>query len=359
MAQSSVVSTNFCFRVSKISSLTTIWSPECVIHGIPWKVKVSKNIIRGNESLGVYLRCEKNDNTSNWSHAALASFKPRSFVDDANAVKYHLQPQIFDNSGLGFGTDSLIAWKDLFDVQKGFVKNDAITFDIKIKAADPNDAKKSNLICAIVEKSCEEGCVATFRLTVNNIDNLMAVRTNQLILRNFVWYLTVYKHNSSFLGIRLENLRSADECSCDVRMSIKLISSTEAKKIKRVKTANVKRLGIMEVSNLVSWVELLKPKNGYVDDGSIIIEVELKVTNIVGHDQNNGNHIAAKNEEKLLKVECAICFEGVVNKELASVLCGHTFCTVCITEALEARKMCPMCGTPAKLEDLRRIYLNT
>lgn len=357
MAKAFVESTNFCFNVSNVSALKTITSPEINVRGIPWAVEVcKKKDDGGNESLAVYLYCGKKGRPS-YAYAAHALFTLRPFGEGPSAIDY-CDPTIFDNSGIGYGADSLISWRDLFDAEKGYVKNDTIKLDIQIEVADPKNAEKSNLICAIVEKCCEEGCSAKFRLTVTKIDNLVAVRTNVLSLRKIGWFLTVYKNRMGRLGIRLQNLRSAKNCSCNARMSIRLMSSNGAQNIERVKIANMKRFGDLDVANIVSWDELLNPENGYAANGSIVIEVELNLTDREGLGHKNCRNKGAKNNEKRLTIECAICFESIANKEVSSVPCGHIFCTVCITKAIEAQNVCPMCGVQARLEDLRRTQLN-
>lgn len=93
-----------------------------------------------------------------------------------------------------------------------------------------------------------------------------------------------------------------------------------------------------------------------VQNGSIVINVELKMDKLEGIAANvNGN--VGEGEEKLPNIECAICYESFQNKEISSVKCGHIFCTVCITRSIETRKNCPKCNAPATVEDLRRTYV--
>lgn len=99
--------------------------------------------------------------------------------------------------------------------------------------------------------------------------------------------------------------------------------------------------------------ELLKPPNGYVNNNSITLEVEIGATKPDGVSQNDIDGSAAKP----LQLECAVCLENIISKDLSSTPCGHLFCTTCITKAVEDHGACPMCSAAVDLNVLRRLYL--
>lgn len=139
-----------------------------MVREIPWKVFVCKEIDK-KESLGIYLYCTKDDESSNWSYVANSTFK--LFNEDIETIVRFVEPFVFNNAAKSFGVSSLIEWDILFDVDDGFVKNDTINLEIQIEVADPNEVNKTKLICTNIEKSCNDGCLAKMRLKVENIEN--------------------------------------------------------------------------------------------------------------------------------------------------------------------------------------------
>ncbi|EMD34740.1 hypothetical protein CERSUDRAFT_97322 [Gelatoporia subvermispora B] len=53
---------------------------------------------------------------------------------------------------------------------------------------------------------------------------------------------------------------------------------------------------------------------------------------------------------------CPLCLEPPI--ESSATRCGHLFCTSCITQSLESKKLCPVCRTSAVPKQLRKIYLS-
>ncbi|XP_055297305.1 uncharacterized protein LOC129565945 isoform X1 [Sitodiplosis mosellana] len=341
-AISTVSENNFRLKISEVSKLSAVWSPEVKVYDVPWKAKIAKKA----ECLAVFLFCSKEDNTPNWSHVGFATFKLLPYSGDENGIEYRCDPYVFDASGLGFGNFTFIKWNDLFSPEKNYVKDDTINIDVKIESC-PNEGSSSKLLFENTEKCCENHC--TFRLTVTNVKTLMAVQSPKFKMRNLSWTLTVHK-DSSHLGVRLQHRSDSIAISCESRMAVKLISSkNEVKPIEPVaQTNNFVYLGC-STQRIISWDELLKPENGFFNDNSIVIEVEIKASNPEGAVSNN--------EPKRLKFECAICFEVFSKQEVSSTQCGHLFCSPCIRNSIEAREKCPSCNADVTLESLHHVYL--
>ncbi|OCH87136.1 hypothetical protein OBBRIDRAFT_736707 [Obba rivulosa] len=53
---------------------------------------------------------------------------------------------------------------------------------------------------------------------------------------------------------------------------------------------------------------------------------------------------------------CPLCLEPP--SESSATRCGHLFCTSCITQALETKRLCPVCRKAAVPKQLRKIYLS-
>lgn len=347
----SVPCVDFRMTIKNISKLDKVWSPEYLVHGIPWKISVSKV----NQKIAVFLHCAKQDKQTDWSAAAFVTLSLVPFIGDIHRFKHHIAPYVFDHNRLGFGTTS-IGCEDLFSPQKNYVKNDTINLDVNIVAADPNVENASNLIFETIKQSCDESCVSIFRLVVTNIENLIAVHSPLFKIRQLFWTLTVYKDNSANLSIRLQHRSQAGNFSCKMLLSVKLISLD--KKIEPIEPdaefANLRYLNCASINDIISWDELLKPENGFVKRKAIVLEVEIKSDKPV---DANGKTNDSKIKSDQQKMECSICIESIGDQELSSTPCGHLYCSTCIEDSVKERELCPLCDTTVIFDDLRRIYL--
>lgn len=348
----SVPRVNFCFEVPNISRLESTWSPQVLVREVQWAMHVCKDTVEENQSLCVYLHCMKQDRSTSWSYVASSSIEVLSFNDNVEATKQHNQPCVFnDRNARGFG-GLVIGWNDLFDVSKCYVKNDTITLDIKIEAANPNDPDRSVLKFEDIHQSCENVWFSKFRLTIAKIENLVAVKSPEFKMQNIPWYLIVYKHQGH-LGVRLF---LNGQNSCSRTMLVKLLSTKEEKSVSQVNTKCFKNKRNLTTKDFISWSELLKTENGFINNNSIIVEV-LIAENAALEAAKEFHQKTAESESKLLKINCPICAESLENKDTASVPCGHLFCLICITKSLEDCEICPLCKAAAEVDDLRRTHL--
>lgn len=329
-------------EIASISKLDEIWSPEVFINGIPWRV-----IVRKDENwLVAYLKCAKEDDTSNWTVPAGAKIELLTFSDDTDAVTEYIDPNVFSllNNLYGAG---IIQWDKLLNDENKYVKNDTIRLNIEITTEDPNYLERSILKFENIDDSQNCWSNATFRLTLSNVGNLMAVRSPRFLICGLPWELTVYKCRKPYLCISLSN-KSFRKASCTMTMSIKLLSTKND--VDPIEDSREDKLGnreILEIEDVIPWDDLLKPENGFVNNGSITLEVKVKAENPEGDIPNIGQSNVAKRH----RFECSVCFEVLDNQDISTTQCGHLFCTGCIKK----RDVCPMCQKAVKT--LQRIYL--
>lgn len=345
------------FSVTQISQLDSVRLPEIIICGIPWIVEVRKIRKDGELVMGIFLYCGHRDRTSNWTYVATASFKLVPFAGgDGRGIEYNSIPHVFDRSGNGFGANSFIKWVHLFKPRYRYVQNDSIELEIKIKAEDPNHLNRSILQFECIDQSCDCYSQATYRLTVLNVTNLMAVATPAFKSRGLLWNIIVFKEHSSSLGVLLQSKTSFRNVSCQMTMTVRLMSSNQQYgPIQMFGTERMQWPKVMYIRDIVAWDELIKPENGIINqnDDSIVFEVEIK------SEQPNGNIPNAEPNypPHLLQMECAVCLENIISQDISCAPCGHMHCTACITANIRARGVCPSCGIPVKLTDLRRLFL--
>ncbi|XP_031633570.1 ubiquitin carboxyl-terminal hydrolase 7-like [Contarinia nasturtii] len=234
---------------------------------------------------------------------------------------------------------------------------------IKIEVTDPNDKDKSILKVDVLDKCCGLGSYISFRVTVSNIDGLVAVGTPEFRLRGLRWKMSIYNDASKWLGILLEiiGVDVTDEFTCNATAVVKLISTKDdAKTIKRVFEETLDKRNILGECEFVSWYDLFDDQKGFVRDNAIVLEVKIiaKQPYYAGRSGEKRQMVNGQNEDvELLKLECSICMEAIRDQEISSLPCTHMFCTKCIEDAIKARKKCPICNTAAELANLRRIRL--
>lgn len=106
--------------LSPISKLTTTWSSDVFIHGIPWQVKFCRAC--REDSLAIVLHCVKVD-SSNWSVPACATVKLMPFAQNKSPHVRHVAPFVFGPSELSIGESSVIEWTKLMSDQSQYVRN--------------------------------------------------------------------------------------------------------------------------------------------------------------------------------------------------------------------------------------------
>lgn len=355
------VVTEYCMKINiaEISKLNFVWSPEILIHGVPWKVKICKVEEEDQQWLGAYLYCANKDKSPNWALSGLASFKLLPFSDKMEPVEYHTPTFVFDRSGTGYGESTFILWDELFDEAVSYVKNDTIKLEVNVMVEDPNDPNRSRLNFKCISKCCVNSRLATYRITVHNITNLMAVRSSKFKLRGLMWEVHISKQQNSYLGVLLKLVEDSKNMSCKMKMSIKLVSSK--KDVDPIERCNTEQYqpSTINIVRVIFWNNLMKPENGFVNNGSITLEIELKSDGLEGDVANVMNDAKSnpENEANFKRMKCAICLEYIDSQDLACTPCGHLFCFECIKKAATDRAACPACTEPVHLNILRRLYL--
>lgn len=258
------------FSISKLSEFCEIKTPEFIIHGIPWKMHIYK--CEEENALAVFLLCMKKGDS--WEVPACFKMYLLPFNNKEPRVQ-HTSPFVFHKDEDQFGLPEFIKWDELLSDENEFVKNDTIELKIEVKVENPNNSKRAALTFETIDKSCNCGSLAVFQLTVKNIENLMAVHSPQFNLRGLPWDFAIHREQKDTLGIILFAKKSNRSVPCMVTMTVKLLS-TENNDVETFHTAVVQRPGSVEIEDIIPWGELMKPENGFVNNNSITLEVEIK-----------------------------------------------------------------------------------
>lgn len=257
--------------IQHISKLTSFRTKSFSIFGISWTFQV----FRQNNALGIYLQCMGNMNTPEWEVAAWFKIRLMSFTRD-NSFDYYIAPFVFNSSSFGdsFGLPAFITWDELTDDKEGFVEkdNDMIKLKMEIMVQNPMDPDRSVLECEkceIDEKSDNE---ARFRLTVKNVEDLMAVRSQPFEFRGFQWEFVVYREHADTLGMVLQAKDTF--VLCKVKVVVKLQTTNREVELDPTSCEHeFLEPESIDIANIIPWYILMQEANGYVNDDSIILDV--------------------------------------------------------------------------------------
>lgn len=346
---------NFLMIVPNIRQLKSMWTDEIIKQGVTWRIKVAKEMHYDEAYLGIYLYCINSDKSSKWSNAATASFKLYPWHGKESAIVKHLRPFVFSCSNNANGFGKFIDWDTLCGMYERYVQGDAIRMILNIEADKSDENEKSVLVFEHFDKCCGNVGQAKFRLTIKNVQNLMALRTSAFRMRGIPWYLTVFKHMNQ-LGISLDPTVQNIDC-CQMRMLVKLISSKAGNTVLKSIEKRIKNRESLTMDSLMPWYELLHMDNRFMTDNAIIIHIEL-------YDEDEPEEMAPKakkrkknSEDEYKPLECPVCYHTIGSQPVSFTSCGHLFCTPCITNAVERLRMCPTCQTEINMNSVNQAFL--
>lgn len=119
----------FQFTLDDVSKLKK-HSVDVSVGGNKWSVFLDKRI----DSLGFFLRDERNSQNSNWTWNANYSLKLLSFDDNIDSLIRKLN-QTFHLKGQDWGFRCFISWKDLMDPAKKYVQDDKAIFEVDLEVS--------------------------------------------------------------------------------------------------------------------------------------------------------------------------------------------------------------------------------
>ncbi|XP_013388428.1 ubiquitin carboxyl-terminal hydrolase 7 [Lingula anatina] len=130
------------YRVENISKLKeTQLSPPCMVRNLPWKIMVmprfSQHAEKSQKSLGFFLQCNGECESSSWSCNAAAELKIKNQKSGGEDFSRKIQHLFFSKEN-DWGFSHFMSWQDLLDPEKGYVKDDAIQLEVYVFADAPH-----------------------------------------------------------------------------------------------------------------------------------------------------------------------------------------------------------------------------
>ncbi|XP_013142976.1 PREDICTED: ubiquitin carboxyl-terminal hydrolase 7 [Papilio polytes] len=141
----------FRFTVQNLRSLKdSVLSPPCYVRNLPWKIMVMPRQApspdrQQQKSLGFFLQCNGESESSSWSCYAMAELRLISQKPDAEPFYRKIQ-HLFYSKENDWGFSHFMSWSDVLDPEKGYIKDDSITLEVHVTAEAPHgvswDSKK-------------------------------------------------------------------------------------------------------------------------------------------------------------------------------------------------------------------------
>lgn len=141
----------FRYDVPNFSKLReTSLSPPTFVRNLPWKIMVMPRTNQGQDrqptkSLGFFLQCNGESESSTWSCNAVAELRIISQKEGVENFSRKIQ-HLFYSKENDWGFSHFMAWNEVLDPERGYIKDDTIILEVWVAADAPHgvswDSKK-------------------------------------------------------------------------------------------------------------------------------------------------------------------------------------------------------------------------
>lgn len=141
----------FRFTVTNFSRLReSQLSPPCYVRNLPWKIMIMPRTSQAQDrqpqrSLGFFLQCNGESESSTWSCFAVAELRMLSQKEDVEPFTRKIQ-HLFYSKENDWGFSHFMSWQDVLEPEKGYIKDDTIILEVHVNADAPHgvswDSKK-------------------------------------------------------------------------------------------------------------------------------------------------------------------------------------------------------------------------
>lgn len=142
----------FSFTVHDFSKMKeSILSPPCYVRNLPWKIMVMQRTSNSGDrsqdtrSMGFFLQCNADSDSSSWSCNAKAELKLLSFKPDQEPFVRQIK-HLFYSKENDWGFSHFMNWSEILDPERGFIQDDKIVLEVHVIAEAPHgvfwDSKK-------------------------------------------------------------------------------------------------------------------------------------------------------------------------------------------------------------------------
>lgn len=277
-------------KIQNIDQLEATKTPNFRIQYVLWSISIAKikEPETNRESIWLYLSCKEHMESSHseWAFAATASFKLMSHTDKRHTVERIISPSIFNSKNPTFGIE-LVQWFLLFNTNNDYIENNSITLDTKIITKNLSDM---NIEWRTMFDWTLEKPQTKFQIKIKDVSNLVIVRSSKFLIDGILFVIDVSKvrryvnelaGHESYLAVYLRCIRddNRSDWSCKTRASFKLISSEQNVEQKIRFDDEYDEFDCDNMcwgyGDFLLWRDLMNSSYGYVNNDSILLEVEI------------------------------------------------------------------------------------
>lgn len=371
MANKNIDGIIYKFTVENIANLNRFQSEIVYIRGHPWWFVVQKLPYQAMVEipcLNLFICTEFEDEVPDKAINTYAAVELLTSSIGCETHQVYFQ-NTYTSHHPSWGRTNFIRWDDLMKPENGFIVDGACTFQIVFHTSPMHDINDGSFMeLKTIQKCCDESREGKFRLIVKKFNEFPGVCSPKLVLHNIPWQISVARFNGpkgNFLRLKLYAASKLRDWNCDINMNCKLISfDKNVQSVQQqmdchfIPTAS-------ESLDLIEWSKLIDVKNRFIENGTIIIEVDLEVSKVEDIKMNavkkccltrenlNSTFIMSK---WMIAMECPVCMENLFGCDASITSCGHMFCKGCIVNSLQRKKECPTCKKAVKVADLRPMF---
>lgn len=142
----------FSFTVHDFSKMKdSVLSPPCYVRNLPWKIMVMQRTSNSSDrnqdtrSMGFFLQCNAESESSSWSCNAKAELKLLSFKPDQEPFVRQIK-HLFYSKENDWGFSHFMNWHEILEPERGYIQDDKIVLEVHVVAEAPHgvfwDSKK-------------------------------------------------------------------------------------------------------------------------------------------------------------------------------------------------------------------------
>lgn len=350
--------TKFNFKVENISNLDKFKSRDRSLHDQKWNIETEK-IVRddGGYDLALHLDLHVQENNKQ-AFVAGAKIQLKSSNGAESTLNTSIGPEFFDSKKSRSSTT--IDWDIITAAEKGYITNDACSFEISIWAY-PVD--KNVGIDEIRNPS--DGSRVEFEMQVDDIRENLFAYSDFITVKNVPWRVIIALKDGQMkrLTVRLQCLYKSDaEWSIRAKFSCQILALGEVKNQPAQLDDFFSQKKQQRTLFVISENQLFDPKNLNVPENAnyFYMKVQIKVNEMVGIEKKGTKRKASDGAPSCVPqvVGCGKCTKNLNGIQAKMTKCGHIFCAVCIDNELEQVKRCPACNKKALPKQLREAHLS-
>lgn len=253
------------------------------VNGNPWCLQFSKNNSNGHDWLGVYLHC-----------GSLFRSRIEQLIVvtcDFQLIKPSLQKSIrlcpFAADNLCWGIDEFIPWNELMN---GNLDEDECKFRIRLKATKLLNAIQNEWLhfqtISSSQNAASDEHQTKFRMTIHTIHhNGIGICSPNIEFIGCSWRIAAELTN----GRIVVKILNTEKKSCRVSSAITLIPFDRNVQPVKIESENHQFNAdeFLKSWELISWTDLIDPEKKFIQNGSLVIEVDLNAGTDVGDEPPN------------------------------------------------------------------------